>query len=573
MIDLKANPFYLSDASIQWVADTHAQMTEDEKIGQVFCMAVPDYSKEALEQLVATYKPGALMHRSFPAKVIREANRTLQDASAVPMLLAGNLESGGNGVVEEGTYMGKQMQIAATNDANMAKKLGEICAKEGAAVGCNWAFAPIIDIDYNWRNPITNVRTYGSEPAQVERMASAWQEGFDQRAHTIASCIKHFPGDGMDERDQHLTATVNDLSADAWRATYGKTYQTLIDQGAMTAMIGHIIQPALTKEKCPEILDEDILPASTNTYLMTDVLRGDLGFNGMITIDASPMLGYTCMLSRSDALRLSLIGGADMLLCCKNEQEDIDAIRQGLREGSISKERLDDAVLRILAVKAALGLNEKQSEHTLIPSEEALEILNCAKHREWAQDCADAAITLVKDNQELLPVTPQQYKCIRLTVLGENAHGAFGDNECIGQRLKEELENAGFTVSLYDSQTLEHGEIFTAGIGELKQKFDLSLVAANVSTGSNYTTRRVDWITLMAANAPWYVKDIPTMFVSFANPYHMVDVPYISTFINCYSNNEFCVKAFVKKLTGQELFTGISPSDIWCGDVWGAKTL
>ena len=117
---------------------------------------------------------------------------------------------------------------------------------------------------------------------------------------------------------------------------------------------------------------------------------------------------------------------------------------------------------------------------------------------------------------------------------------------------------------------MERGEIFTSGVADMKEKFDLSIVVGNVSTGSNYTTRRLDWIPLMAANEPWYIKDIPTMFVSFCNPYHMIDVPFISTFVNCYSANIAAVSAFVERIMGRAQFEGTSPIDPWCG-AWGAK--
>jgi beta-N-acetylhexosaminidase len=177
----------------------------------------------------------------------------------------------------------------------------------------------------------------------------------------------------------------------------------------------------------------------------------------------------------------------------------------------------------------------------------------------------------VKDNQNLLPISPSKTPRIRLTVLGERESGTFGDNGTIGGLLKEELEKTGFQVSLYDYETLEHGEIFTSGVADLKKKFDLSMVAANVPTGSNNTSRRVDWVTLMAADEPWYTREIPTMFISFCNPYHMVDVPFISTFVNCYSSNPACVEEAVRKLTGQSPFRGKSPVDPWCGGIWGAK--
>lgn len=167
-------------------------------------------------------------------------------ASKIPLLLPANLEAGGNGIATEGTYFAKEMEIAATEDPEQAHRLGEICGCEAGALGCNWSFAPIIDIDYNWRNPITNVRTFGSDPDTVLAMARAYCQGIRDSGAQMAVCIKHFPGDGRDERDQHLLATVNDLPAPQWEETYGRVYKALIDEGAETVMVGHIYQPAIS---------------------------------------------------------------------------------------------------------------------------------------------------------------------------------------------------------------------------------------------------------------------------------------------------------------------------------------
>ena len=137
--------------------------------------------------------------------------------------------------------------------------------------------------------------------------------------------------------------------------------------------------------------------------------------------------------------------------------------------------------------------------------------------------------------------------------------------------MKQELEKRGFEVSVYDYSTLENNEIVDNGTADMKAKFDLSIIVANVSTGSNYTSRRIDWIPFLAADCPWYVKDIPTMFISFCNPHHMIDVPFISTFINAYSANSQCIRTTVEKMTGEGGFEGINPSDVWCGNVWCAK--
>ena len=505
------------------------------------------------------------MYRAGNGADIQRAYHAMSEAAKVPMLFPCNLESGGNGISPDGTFFARPLQAAATGDVEQARRLGCVCAQEGTAVGCNWAYAPIVDIDFNWRNPITNVRTFGSDPDRVLAMGAAYMDGVAEAEAPMAVCIKHFPGDGVDERDHHLMPTVNSLSAEEWMASYGKVYKTLIDKGAQTVMCGHILQPALERLVEPDIREEEMLPASQSRNLLTGILREMLGFNGLITTDATPMVGFSAIQSRADAIRSALMAGADMLVFCKNIDEDYAAVRNGLASGAVTMERLDEAVCRQLALKASLKLHKRA-----LPNEDALFRLGCETHAVWAAECARKAITLVKDNQNLLPISPDKTPRIRLTVVGESQSGGFGESDHVTQPLKKALEKAGFTVFLYDYATMERGEIFTAGVSEMKEKFDLSIVAANVATGSNYTTRRLDWISLMAANEPWYMKDIPTLFISFCNPYHMVDVPFISTFVNCYSSSRFCVEAAVEKLTGKSPFEGVSPVDPWCG-AWGAK--
>lgn len=248
---LKKIPFSLSDEKIQWVSSTLAAMSEEEKIGQLFCLIAYDSNEYYLQDLIKTYKPGGVMCRPMPMEEAVKSIEVMQKNSHLPLLIAANLEKGGNGLVVEGTSLGSQMQVAATNDVDMARKLGELCGNVGSAIGCNWAFAPIIDIDYNFRNPITNTRTLGSDPERVKNMGKAYVEAI--QALGVAASIKHFPGDGCDERDQHLVTSINDLSCDDWDKTYGEVYKASISAGALTVMIGHIMQPAYSKkiESCP----------------------------------------------------------------------------------------------------------------------------------------------------------------------------------------------------------------------------------------------------------------------------------------------------------------------------------
>lgn len=569
MTALSQAPFHLDAEALNWVRTTLAGMSLTDKVGQVFCLTSVVTDAASLAAFVKKARPGAYMHRAGDSRGIREANLAMQTASEVPLLLAANLESGGNGISLEGTYYAKPLQIAATGKMHHAVRLGLVSAREAAALGCNWSFAPVADIDFNWRNPITNVRTFGAHPEQVAAYCAAYLQGVRESGAPLAVCPKHFPGDGVDERDHHLLASVNSLDEKAWEASFGLVYRRLIASGAPSIMAGHILQPALTRALSPGIADQDILPASVSHELLQGLLRDKLGFQGLIVTDATPMVGFQAALPRAQALRAALMAGADMLLFSKNLEEDYGAILDGLRDGSVTVERLDEAISRVLALKASLGLHRLQEKGLLVPGEEALEIIGCREHRAWALACARDALTLVRNREGVLPLSTEKHKRIRLVVLGEGESGSFGDNAFIAGPLAEALRKAGFEVSLYDEATLERGEIFTAGIADLKQKFDLCLIAANVAAGSNLTTRRLDWIPLMAANAPWFSQDIPTVFVSFANPYHLFDVPYLDTFINCYSNDPATVEVLVDALVHKRPFPGNSPVSLCCGGAWG----
>lgn len=568
MIDLRVKPFYLNDEDIKWIEDTLNSMNLNEKIGQLFCPVGSTDDEEELKNFLKNINPGGMMYRPGKGKNIRNTHKILQDNSKIPLLLSANLEAGGNGIAVDGTEFGKQMQVAATDEEDMAYKLGLISGREGSAVGCNWAFAPIVDIDMNYRNPITNVRTYGSNPHRVLKMAKSYMKGIGES--NVAACIKHFPGDGVDERDQHLLTSVNSLSVKEWEESFGMVYKKLIDEGAQTVMIGHIMFPAFEKEVNPEIADEDIMPATLSKVLLNDLLREKLGFNGLIVTDATPMIGFNVAERREIAVPKSIACGCDMFLFNKNIKEDFEFMLKGIENGILTEERVNEAVTRILATKATLGLHKAKENNTLIKAEEELKVLKCEEHELWTRECADKGVTLVKDTQKLIPISPSTHKRVRLYILENNDDGGFKDGESAIHSFKSKLEALGFEVDLFDRKKLDFREVFNGSINELKSKYDLVIYLANVETASNQTTVRLDWIHLMAADAPWFVKDIPTMFISLANPYHLVDVPMIKTFINGYSSNEYVVDAVIEKITGKSTFKGISPVDPFC-NVWGAR--
>ncbi|PTQ85421.1 beta-N-acetylhexosaminidase [Trichococcus patagoniensis] len=568
MVRLTEKPFFLSDEQVSWVGNTLSEMTMEEKIGQIFCPIAGNPEDHALTDFVQKYQPGGMMFRPMPAQAIRQAHGVLQKESKIPLLLAANLEAGGNGICSDGTYYGRPMGVAATADNQEAYRLGYVSGREANAVGCNWAFSPIVDIDMNFKNPITNVRTFGSDVQQVIDFSLQQMKGLHENG--IATAVKHFPGDGVDERDQHLVSTVNSLSVPEWDESYGKVYRAMIDEGALSVMIGHILQPAYSKELNPSLEDKDILPASLSSELVNGLLRERLGFNGVAVTDATPMIGYNAAMSRKKAIPTTINAGCDMILFNKNIDEDYQAMRDAVSCGDVSMERLDEAVTRILAMKASMGLVAKQQSGSLIPDPAALATVGCVEHLELARKSAEKAITLVKDTQNLLPISPKKTPRVRVYMLEDRLSGGFKDGGASDGAFIEKLSAAGFAVETFNYGQLDFHEIFEGGVDDLKAKVDLVIYVANYDTASNQTTRRIDWVRMMAADAPWFVQDVPTLFVSLANPYHLFDAPMVKTYINGYSANDTVSEVLVEKLIGKSAFQGKSPVDPFCG-VWGTN--
>ena len=561
MVDLKQKPYFLNDEQIKYIEDKIKEMSIEDKIGQLFFVVGQDSDTVNLSEFTKKYRPGGIMYRPDKAAKIKDEVSKLQKASDIPLFIAANLESGGNGIASEGTWLGTPMEMAATGDFQSAYQLGRISGYEAAQVGVNMSFATIVDIDMNFKNPIMNVRTFGSDKNRVIGMSSAQAKGLEECG--IIPVIKHFPGDGVDERDQHLLSSVNSLQADEWLESYGQIYRSLIEGGIPAVMIAHILQPAWERRLDPGISDDRLRPASSSKLLIDGLLRDTLHFNGLTITDATPMIGYNAALPREELLPTTINAGIDMILFNKNIDEDYSFIRQAIEDGTLSMERVNEAVTRILATK--LAQNVMDSKGNLLKKEPETINLKSEEHETCADRIAKKAVTLVKDRDGILPVTPEKYPRIRLYVLGDSDDGGFKEGGHVTQEFKKRLEAEGFSVSLFDRGNLDFHEVFEEGVCDMKDKFDLALYVANVETASNQTTTRLDWIHLMAADAPWFMKSIPTVFISTANPYHLFDIPNVSTYINAYTGNRATIDAVMRKLTGREPFEGISPVDPFCG--------
>ena len=578
-VDLTAKPYYLNEEQIKWVEDTIAGMSLEEKIGQLFINMGSSREEGYLKGVLDNYHIGGVRYNPGTAEEVYDQNKILQENSKIPLLIAANTEAGGDGACTDGTYVGHEIKVAATRDEHLAYRMGQIAGEEAAAIGCNWSFAPIVGLLKNWRNPILSVRTWSDDPDLNIKLSLAYMKGIQEFG--IAPAAKHFPGDGSDERDQHLSFAPNHSTVEEWDNSFGKVFQVLIDAGVPSIMAGHIGLPSYVRYFKPDAtLQEANLPATLNKYLITDLLRKKMGFNGVVVTDASHMVGMTGTMKRRDLLPTAIAAGVDLFLFFNDPDEDFQWMMDGYKNGVITDERLNDALMHILGLKAHIGLNKgfKFLEHS---KEEQLAHIGKPENKKVAHEVTDKAITLVKNKEHIFPISPAKQK--RVLLVDVKGHeGGFGmimggSSKRPVDVMKELLEKEGFTVIIW--QSLEDqvkdlppekrraavANVYAQKrpISELTDNYDLIINMAKVVPN---TDQRIQWPASKGTpDIPFYIHEVPTIFVSVNSPFHLADVPQVQTYINCYDDQQDTLEALVDKMLGRSEFKGQSPVDAFCG--------
>ncbi len=558
--DLTAAPYDLDSDAIAWVRSTIDGMDLDEKVGQLFINLNNRFDDEFVNRIVDGYHPGGMRYNHTDSASIQAHIRQAQARSKVPLLVASNIEAGGNGACNDGTLVATPLQTASTPDTDAAYQMGLVGGRESRALGCNWAFTPIVDIHHNWRNTVVATRAFGNDHETVIKYADAFSAGVRAGAgdRPMALCMKHFPGDGRDERDQHVVTSYNDCTVSEWDASYRKIWEWGIDAGIESIMVGHIMLPEYSRRLRPGIADADILPATVAPELLTDLLRDDLGFNGVILTDASLMVGLTSALPRERQMVQAITAGCDMILFFRNHDEDFGYVREAIRSGEITAQRLDDALTRILGLKAKLGLHRRATDD-LVPPAAELEVIGSAEHHEIAADIADQTIALLKDTAGTLPLDPTRHRRLRLYCL-ESAPDFTGIVPEFKRVAIEELTAAGFDVSVFrtaqevaaDGEALDMQSFISSETVGYTEKYDAALILANVSDFAQQGALRIKWSMPMGPEMPWYAAEVPTIFASLNMPNHLIDVPMVKTAINAHNPTAETVRALVAKLVGTE---------------------
>ena len=425
----------LSPESDRWVAQTLKKMTLDEKIGQLFAvwcygsflsaesLEYKDLLRDVEEKHIGSF---AIQTQGSPLGIERSQVyptavlvNTLQSHAKVPLLIAADFERGTSMRIDEGASFPHSMAVAATRRPEDAYTVGKITALEARAAGVPWIFAPDADVNSNPANPIINTRSYGEDPARVSEFVTAFVRGVEENGGLATA--KHFPGHGDTSTDSHLdlpTVTSDRAHLDSVELA---PFRAAIAAGTSTIMTGHLAVPALDP-------DPDV-PATMSPKIMTDLLRKQMGFEGLVVTDALDMGGVTVRYPPGEVAVRSILAGADVLLVPPVLDAALEAVRDAVAAGRIPMSRVDEAVTRVLRAKAKLGLDKSK----LVDLDALPRNFDRPEFARAALDIADRGVTLLRDDQRILPLDAT--KPMRVLLVA-----ASGDNDAYpAQDLEDEI--------------------------------------------------------------------------------------------------------------------------------------
>ena len=357
---------------------------------------------------------GLIISVGSPTEIAAKLN-ALQRSSLLPLLVGADLETGAAFRARGGYFLPNaidlggatsfpyEMGIGASRDSALAYAMGRATALEGRALGIHMAFAPVVDVNNNPKNPVISLRSFGENPQLVAKLGAALVRGIQENG--MLATAKHFPGHGDTEQNSHLELARVDASRARIDSVELVPFRAAVNAGVRGVMTFHGVVPAL---------DTANIAATLNPRIMTDLLRGDLGFRGIVVTDALDMNGVLGKMSMAEVTQLAVVAGADVLLMPTDNVGAIDAVVDGVRTGRFPESRIDASVRRLLAAKHEMGLHTQR----FVDVQAMRAIVGDSTNQGAARIAAERAITLVKDSLELVPLgrLPRTARVVNVTI-------------------------------------------------------------------------------------------------------------------------------------------------------------
>jgi beta-N-acetylhexosaminidase len=575
-------PIHLDHDGEKWAEKTLRRLSPEEKVGQLFMIWVraeflnvgnPQYLQ--LRDTMDKYHIGSFamtvrweapfLYRNQPYEAAVLLNRLQQD-SRLPLLIGADFERGVSMRLHGTTEFPHAMAFGAAAKTEYAEASGRITAQEARAIGVHWNFFPDADVNSNPANPIINTRSFGEDPQQVGDLVAAYIRG--ARAHGMMTTVKHFPGHGDTATDSHLG--VAQVTADKARLESVELppFRQAIAAGVDAVMVAHVTVPSLDPQ--PNRV------ATTSPAIVTDLLKGQLGFQGIVITDALDMAGLTRLYSNNigraavDAFK----AGNDMLLIPADLDASYRAVLQAVQSGEIPTAQLDAAVLKVLKAKASLGLHKAR----LVNLQALEEVIGRPENLALGQAISDGAVTLVRDNGKLLPLKRS----------GTIAAG-------LPYQAVEAVHNRTVAVIFSEDVRLEAGRVLEQQLHARVPDANVFYVDSRIATPmSNEVLKAVDQaeavvaaaylvptggkvvlgpnglantVNVSDANGALLQKILDhatdkTVMLAMGNPYLAQDFPAVHNYVCTFSNGAVSEVSAVKALFGEAAIRGRLPVTI-----------
>lgn len=561
-----------SSAAVKWANEELKKMSLEEKVGQLISVGVnatflnqDSDAYRTLKRHVEENKIGGIILFRGPVYESVILMNRMQQLARYPLLVSADLEAGAGMRFDDTVNFPWNMAVAATGNPDFARRQGEITAREARALGVHQIFAPVVDINNNAGNPVINVRSYGEDPADVARFAAAFTEGA-QSAGVIATA-KHFPGHGDTAVDSHRGLPEINVARDRLNSVEFVPFQATVNAGIGSVMVGHIALPQIDAtaikplprnvkskpidtDEDGEIIEEKATMPATLSPVMGRILRNDLKFSGMIVTDALSMSGLTIYFTPEESAVRALEAGADMLL----KPADVDATFRGVREavksGRITEQRVEESVRKLLAWKYDLGLVEQR----MTPIDAIDRVVASKDVYKLAGEIAERAVTLVRDEDKLLPLKNLKPDARVFNLAITNGD----DRNWITNPFVGKLNRSGLkieTIVLDDRSTeqdvqkaIERAKsaqlVFASMYGRVRSGQASSVGLPNAGS--------------RALNALIEAK-APVIGISFGNPYLLQNYPGLRTYLIAYGDMPSLQNAVARALMGEIDITGRLP--------------
>jgi beta-N-acetylhexosaminidase len=534
----------LSPAAAQWVETTLGKMTLDEKVGQLIFATyhgsftatdAPAYAEimRDVEKLhvggfinVTQSSPlGIVKSQAYPTAVL---TNQLQAQSKIPLLVGADFERGTAMRLDEGTSFPTAMALAAAGNPKDAYTMGKVTALEARAVGIHWIYAPDSDVNNNPDNPIINTRSFGEDPHKVAEYVTAFVHGVQENGGLATA--KHFPGHGDTAADSHIDLPVIRADRERLESLELVPFRAAIAAGADSIMTGHLSIPSL--EPDPNT------PATLSSNILTDLLRTELGYQGLVVTDAMDMGGITVRFAPGEAAVRAFAAGADALLMPPVPDAAVDALKNAVKSGRISRERLDASVRRILQAKARIGLYKERFVDVNALNKNFGKV-------EWqreAQEISDRGVTLLRDTPHRLSLDATKPTRALLVAL-------YADPEPYpGEDLEHELR------SRLDSVTTLRADTRFVKADNLKlpapDTYDVAILAFFVRVSDR--KGNVDIPAEQAAlSEKVYKNGKPVVTIGFGSPYLVEQFPQAETWLAAFGISDVAQISVARALFGQ----------------------